>query len=341
MPISTFGLGKALGDAMKMGVPKLAVIHFNNCFNMSVEVLHTVAPYADYATGYPNYNFFTAGASYLGVFGKLRTQGNATSGEVATWFAEGNRDVLAAKGNHPTAGCVVHLADMLTITEKIDDLADALLAALRNAPNRTQIVTNIRDAIIEAQQFDTTAGDFVLETPDELTDIRSFAQALKNFDFGGFGVHEAAQGVLDVTRGIKRYGERDRPWVNTGVVWDFQGELAMNIFLPDPLLQGLWDWRSPFYLEVNPDLSKPRVQPGIIDFVQVTDWVDFIVEYHKTDINGKFLAFNGLRPATIPEFPVFNARFEPNKNRPGHGGYTGKPDDDPKPNGQSEQSSAN
>ncbi len=274
--------------------------------------------------------------------GKSHTQGNATSGEVATWFAEGNRDVLAAKGNHPTAGCVARLADMLPITEKIDDLADALLAALRNAPNRTQIVTNIRDAIIEAQQFDTTAGDFVLETPDELTDIRSFAQALKNFDFGGFGVHEAAQGVLDVTKGIKRYGERDRPWVNTGVAGGFQGELAMNIFLPDPLLQGLWDWRSPFYLEVNPDPSKPRVQPGIIDFVQVTDWVDFIVEYHKTDINGKFLAFNGLRPATIPEFPVFNARFEPDKQRPpGHAGQTGEPDDDPKPNGQNEQTSAN
>jgi len=233
---------------------------------------------------------------------------------------------------------------MQEITEKIDDLADALLAALRNAPNRTQIVTNIRDAIIEAQQFDTTAGDFVLETPDELTDIRSFAQALKHFDFEAFGVHEAAEGVLDVTEDIKRYGECDRPWVNTDVVWDFQGELAMNIFLPDPLLQGLWDWRSPFYLEVNPDPSKPRVQPGIIDFVQVTDWVDFIVEYHKTDVAGNFLAFNGLRAATIPEFPVFNARFEPYKDRPGqagHAGQTGTPDDGDKTGGQGEQSSAN
>ena len=68
MPLSTWGLGAALKAALDAGVPKLSVIHFDNCFNMSVEVLHTVAPYADYATGYPNYNFFTAGEPYPGVF---------------------------------------------------------------------------------------------------------------------------------------------------------------------------------------------------------------------------------------------------------------------------------
>ncbi|MEP6503077.1 MAG: hypothetical protein ABJD97_07100, partial [Betaproteobacteria bacterium] len=40
MAVSTW----ALGEGMRVsGVPKIAVIHFNNCFNMSVEVLHTVA----------------------------------------------------------------------------------------------------------------------------------------------------------------------------------------------------------------------------------------------------------------------------------------------------------
>ena len=48
------GLGAALKAALDAGVPKLAVIHFDNRFNMSAEVLYTVAPYAEYATGYPN-----------------------------------------------------------------------------------------------------------------------------------------------------------------------------------------------------------------------------------------------------------------------------------------------
>ena len=61
MPLSSYGLGKAMADALAGSAQKLGVIHFNNCFNMSVELLHTVAAHADFATGYINYNFFTAG----------------------------------------------------------------------------------------------------------------------------------------------------------------------------------------------------------------------------------------------------------------------------------------
>ena len=130
MPLSTWGLGAALKAAQEAGVPKLSVIHFDNCFNMAVEVLHTVAPSAEYATGYPNYNFFTAGEGYPGVFAKLAQQGTASAQELAHWFADANRQILEAKGNHPTLGCVVRLARLHTIAECVDDLADALLAAL-------------------------------------------------------------------------------------------------------------------------------------------------------------------------------------------------------------------
>ena len=309
IPLSTYGLGQAFKLAADMGVPKIAVLHFNNCFNMSVEVLHTVAAYADYAVGYPNYNFFTAGAAYPTVFAALQAKTQVSSRELAEMFASGNHAILAAKGNHPTAGGVVRLAGMAVIAEKIDDLADALLAALRNAPDRTAIVTHIRNAIMAAQQYDTTSGDFVLEAPDELTDIRSFAAMLKLQDFGAFGVHAAADDVLAVTAGIMQYGDTDAPWLDMSVKWDFSGALAMNILLPDPLLLGLWDWRSPFYLDVNPDPTKPRVQPGIIPFIQITDWVDFIIEYHRFGLDGTPLPFLGLLPARIPEFPVFNAAF--------------------------------
>src|SRR6185295_10177195 len=98
-----------------------------------------------------------------------------------------------------------------------------------------------------------------------------------------------------------------------------------------PVLRGLWDWRSPFYLEVNPDPSKPLVQPHIIEFVKVTDWVDFLIEYHKgTPTDGSFVR---LLPAAIPEFPVFNANFEPGKPKqppgycePDQPGQPGRPD---------------
>lgn len=321
MPMSTWGLGDALRRATEAGVPKLSVIHFDNCFNMSVEVLHTVAPYAHYATGYPNYNFFTAGQPYPGVFENLRVAGVATPQTLAQWFAEGNHGALLPKGNHPTVGCSIRLSRMHSITECIDDLADALLAALRSATTpaaRQAVVGKIRHAIIKAQQFDTPGAGFELETPDELTDIYSLASTLLGFDFRPHPVHPACRALQDVLKGIRQYGDNDLPWVGFGQNppprWNFSSnQLAMNIFLPDPLLRGLWDWRSPFYLDVNPDPSQPLVQPHIIDFVKVTDWVDFLIEYHR---EAKFV---GLMPAAIPTFPVFNASFEPPK-RGGDGG---------------------
>jgi hypothetical protein len=324
LPMSTYGLGAALRGAREAGVPPLALIHFNNCFNMSVEVLHTVAPHALWAVGYPNYNFFTAGQAYPGVAAKLAASAAPMDvAELARAFALGNAEVLRAKGNHPTLGSAVQLSRLQGIVEALDDLADALLAALRGSEGaaREQVVSLIRAAIEEAQQFDTgNGGSFDLEAPDELTDLLSLAVAVGRRTWPGPKVAAAAQKLAARLKDIKVYGDDDEPWVDLSVRWDFSSpDLAMNIFLPDPLRVGLWDWRSPFYLDVNPDPTQPRFQPGIIDFVQVTDWVDFIIEYHKGS------EFKRLRSAAIPSFPVYRAEHRrPPKGddrppcRPGH-----------------------
>jgi hypothetical protein len=155
-------------------------------------------------------------------------------------------------------------------------------------------------AIERAQQFDQD-GNFLLDTPDELTDLRSLAHELQKEDFDPFPVRQAAAALDEVLQGIKRYGDSGTPWMAPGRTWDFASkELAMNIFLPDPLRIGRWDWRSPYYLDVNPDPAKPQVQRNIIDFVKVTDWVDFLIEYHRD------VPFQGLLPAELRDFPRFN-----------------------------------
>jgi hypothetical protein len=308
MPLSTYGLGAALESAIAAGVPKLSVIHFNNCFNMSAELLHTISRYAEFATGYINYNFFSSGAAYPPVFEKLRSQGTATAEEFAGWLAQANHDYLAAKGNHPTVGGAIELARMTEIAERTDDFSDALLAALRtpNVAERAATVEKIKQAIIRAQQLDAD-GDMELETPDPMTDLRSLAHEMQVDDFGIYPVKDTAIALEKALAGIKQYGDNASPWTLPSGTWDFSSEfLAMNIFLPDPLLQGLWDWRSPYYMNVNPT----PVQPNVIDFVQVTDWVDFLIEYHKD------VKFVGLLPASIPEFPVFNAKYEPPRDDP-------------------------
>jgi hypothetical protein len=315
MPMSTWGLADALRRAQSAGVPKVAVLHLNNCFNMSVELLHTVAPYAHVATGYINYNFFTAGDTYPWVFGKLAQPGGLTALALAQTFADGNDKFLAAKGNHPTVGGVVVLSKMQGISQAIDKLARALLDAMRNAgAQRTAVILKIKKAIKDARQVDTpNGGGFDLDVPDEMTDIRSLALVLKDrdADFSPVPVAQAAQALVDALKGIWRYGAHDEPWIDTNVDWDFSNDdMAMNILLPDPELKGLWDWRSPFYMDNKPDPNAPKVQPHIIDFLQTTKWVEFIDEYHRD------VKFVGLLSAKIPEFPVFNAKFVPPEKPP-------------------------
>lgn len=316
LPLSTWGMGHALKLAEDAGVPKLSVIHFNNCFNMSVELLHTVAPFAEFATGYANYNFFTSGESYPQIFKRLRLHGPVKAGELAQWFAQANHKMLEAKGNHPTMGSVVDLSGMKALGELVDDLADALLAELRSAAGGTRknLVAAIASAIKAAQQFDTAGSDFELETPDSLTDLMSFAAALQDLPAATFKlstVVPAAKALQSALTGVKQYGDNERPWLvpdKSGIAWDFSSpNLAMNIFLPDPDLSGLWDWRSPFYMAVDAESDRPLVQPHVIDFLKVTDWVDFIKELHRD------VPFVGLLPAVIPTFPVFNATYEPKR----------------------------
>jgi hypothetical protein len=300
MPLSTWGLAEALKKGLAGSAYKIGVIHFNNCFNMAVELLHTVAPHADYATGYMNYNFFSAGLAYPVAFKKLQLAGSATTQQFALWLAEANRDVLAAKSHHPTAGGVVRLSKMAGIASRVDALAQALIVALTTATEaqRPAVVDAIRLAIRRSQQYDTGTAP-VLESPDELTDLCSLARQLTQFTHNAQQVQPAAAALVAALAGIKVYGARATPWTSPTVLWDFsRPDLAMNILCPDPALRGLWDWRSPFYLQTTPQ----PVQPHVIGFLQQTAWVPFVIEYHKA------APFRGLLPAAIPEYPIFNRK---------------------------------
>jgi hypothetical protein len=319
MPLSTWGIGDALRRAQACGVPKVAVLHFNNCFNMSAELLHTVMDQAEYATGYMNYNFFTAGETYPDVFRQFSPSGSQTTRQLAASFALGNQKFLERKGNHPTVGASVQLARMKDIADGIDSLACELLKALRANPlgsaPREAVAKAIQTAIENAQQYDTSSGGgFGLDTPDELTDIGSLALTLQAPSALPDEVRDAASALAELLTDIKRYGSNDEPWLDISVRWDFkpgvEHDLAMNILLPDPQRKGIWDWRSPYYMDINPNRNLPLVQPHVIDFLKETNWVEFIDEYHKG------VPFNGLLPASIPDFPVFKAKFVPPEKPP-------------------------
>ena len=309
LPMSTWALGEAIRRGLGNQVGRLAVIHFNNCFNMAVEVLHTVSALADYAVGFSNYNFFTAGATYAGAFAELAKAGNVgRSQQMATWLAEANGKLLRQKKHHPTVGGAVRLGRLTDVATAVDALARALIAALTsgNAANQHAVALKIRAAIRRAQQYDTHTP-MKLESPDELTDLGSLATELLTFDVNPVAVKAAATQLQTALAGIKVYGDSGTPWVAPEVKWDFsRNDLAMNILCPDPDLVGLWDWRAPFYLQPDAELRKPPVQPHVIDFLKKTAWVKFIVEYHRQE------RFIGIRTPMIPA----GLRFDPDHKVP-------------------------
>ena len=308
VPLSTWALGQAIRDGLKDETDRLGVLLFNNCFNMSVEVLHTVAPLAEFAGGFANYNFFTAGEAYALAFEALKAAGGrADTQQLATWLVQANGHVLRAKSHHPTVGSVIKLSRLPLIVRRLDALAKALIRALTSGDKQHHIdvALKIREAIRGAQQYDTHLP-VRLEAPDELTDLGSFATVLSNFPENAAEVQPAAQALARALKGIKVYGDSGNPWMAPEVHWDFsRAELSMNVFLPDPGLHGLWDWRAPFYLQPDADTRVPAVQPHVIDFLKKTAWVDFIIEYHRHQ------PFKGLRPARIPGCPRFDRAQPP------------------------------
>jgi hypothetical protein len=185
------------------------------------------------------------------------------------------------------------------------------------ALTRPVVVATIEAAITRAMNFDVN-GNFDLETPDSLTDIRSFAFELTKPEAKTESVKPAATELVQLLEGIKRYGETEGSYMLPGNVWDFsRNELAMSIFLPDPLRTGIWDWRAPYYLDKAPDPNGP--QPHSIGFLRDTRWVDFIIEYHRET---RFLR---LLPATTPLFPVYDRKWKdrPRDDQP-PGGVPGK-----------------
>jgi hypothetical protein len=293
LPISTWGIGWALeqySQRRKSRVSNIAIVNFNNCFNMSIELLHTVWRHALFAVGYPNYNFFTAGSAYPVAFEAFLASGSRSAALLAHRLAMSNQAMLTAQAEpHPTVGCVVQLSRLPAIASALDALCVTLIDAL---PLHRDVIVA---AIAKAQQFDTR-GDFRLDVPDELTDLASFSNAIRATAISP-QTTLAASDLSSALKGIFAYGDRAKPWVAPETEWQLDDpSLSMNIFLPDPTLSGQWDWRSPYYMETIP--GRCVAQPEVIEFLQQTKWIPFLRKLHQA------VPFRGLNIPRVLEHPV-------------------------------------
>lgn len=318
LPLSSWGLATALHKAQKAGVPRAGVIHFNNCFNMALEHLHAVAPHADAATGYANYNYFTGGSTYPAVFKRLRLAGAVSPLTLARWFAEENHRPLLAKGNHPGVGAAIGMKQVRQLADAVDRLAQALTAALR--ADRAQHFPIIRAAVVAALQYDTQ-GDFQLEVPDQSTDLGQLADRLAQSYPPNSPIHTHATAVLSLLDGAQVYGDADVPRMNEDVRWDFSDRrICISLMVLDPLANGLLDWRAPYYMKGAPNAATAPALKAQVPFLAdrpgdvQAPWPEFLREYHNVQ------PLPAIRLLRIPplQFPAFDIDFKPNPDGKGH-----------------------
>lgn len=333
LPLSSWAVSAALKSAIQCGVPRPVIVNFANCFNASVEHLHGIAKLAGYATGYANYNYFTAGITYPEVFRRFIAGGTGSAADLAALFVTVNGELLDHKGHHPLVGAMVPLARFGAISRAVDRLARELVDAMR--ANGT-VRLDIRDVAAGALQYDTDQ-DYDLEVPDQTIDLGGFARALLNAPQFATrtDVLKAAKDVLKAIDGLHRHGSDDDPYMNRGNRWNFSDpDLALSLFFPDPRLEGLWDWRSPFYMagEVKPD--EPPALRAQIDFLRNrpggrrAPWAEFIEVYHEG------VKFTRFLPVKELVFPKFDARYDPKKDQtpnPDNPDVPGKPGQTPPP----------
>jgi hypothetical protein len=313
LPMSSWALAEALRLARKGGVPAPVLIHFDNCFNMALEHLHAVSDHTGWATGYANYNFFTAGAAYPDVFRRLRLAGGASAGQLATWFAAANQAELAGLPGHPSVGATIDMRRLRNLAAAVDRMAKALTEDLRR--DRALALPRIHGAVKAALQYDSN-NDYKLDVPDQTTDLGSLADRLLAAYTAGTPVALAAAEVLRLLKGVWQYGENGASHMAPAENWDFSSpKLGMGILLPDPDLRGVWDWRSPYYMAGAVDPNRPpalwRQIPWLADRaggVQAP-WPEFIEEYHR---GVKFVSLERIQP---PVFPVY-APKDPGPNDP-------------------------
>lgn len=312
LPLSSWGVAAALRSAVRSGVPRPVIVNFANCFNAAVEHLHGLHKLAAFATGYANYNYFTAGLTYPEVFRRFVAGGGGSAARLASLFVTVNGELLDHKGHHPLVGAMVPLTRMPDLTRAIDRLAGALTQAMIDDPAPPQVRHQIRDAVAATLQYDSDQN-LALEVPDQVMDLGGFARRLRadpNFAARA-DVLAGADAVLKAVKGLHRHGSDDDPYMNRGNRWNFKDpDLGLSIFFPDPLLQGTWDWRSPYYMagEVKPD--EPPAQRQQIDFLRLraggqrAPWVAFIAKYHEG------VPFKRFLPVRELLFPAFEADYQ-------------------------------
>ncbi|MBV7334619.1 fibronectin type III domain-containing protein [Chloroflexi bacterium TSY] len=284
--MSTVGMGAALLKATDNGKQPFDVIFFDQCFQGNLDTLYEIHQAADVFIASPTYGWLVA------AYGKYVVQltPSLSSEEMAQNIIDSYQGTLNQPGTqndqHPNSIFWVRGQDIPKIANAVSTLGDKLTAAM-NGGRKNQIL----QAALDGQFVDTTRcgkQNFELNPPDELVGAGSLARNLQvAFSPNDpFGVHNAAQGLLDSLAGIESRSLTGNPHVAPDVTWNYTD--TITILAPiRPNVPPQLAWRHtvyradvPFQVNWTVDPSQKVSVTSSFAFVRDHQWDEFLAGWY-------------------------------------------------------------
>lgn len=187
--LSTPELGRALDAATNHGANPFDVLFLDQCFGGGLDTLVEIRAAASVFVASPNYAW--------GAFAYDRYLPRFTSAATPEDMAQAIVDEYEAAldDTHPNAIFWLRGSDIVTITNAVSNLGDAL---------RTAPTADVLAAALNSQFVDTTlcTNDWQLCPPDEEVGLRSFAAQLQSRAAVGSAVYTTAGEVLTALSGV-------------------------------------------------------------------------------------------------------------------------------------------
>jgi hypothetical protein len=278
--MSAVDMGVALMEATDNGANPFDVIFFDQCFQGSLEMLYEVRNSARVYVASPNYAWLVAAYDrYLPRFTPTASPMQMAQGIIAPYEASLNP-------RHPNAIFWVRNDDLLAIAAKVNELADALLAALQAGEQ-----SKIGMAAQQAKYVDTTQcgrENLQLGPPDELVGIESLGARLQEqFGVGDpYGI-DTILGELQTLLGeISKFSIMGNPYLAPNVTWDFGNSLTILAPLQRNVPANV-AWRASIYRAETPFTATWSLFPSehvtvtaSMAFVREGRWDEFLAEWY-------------------------------------------------------------
>lgn len=279
--MSTIDVGHALLAATGNGANPFDLVFFDQCFQGNLDALYEVRQSAKVFVASPNYAWLAAAYDkYL-----LGFTPAATPEEMADMIINRYQGTLDRR--HPNAIFWVRGSDITAIAAQVNNLGDALSAALRDGQNE-----KISASVRQSKYVDTTqCGKRVLQLgpPDELIGLETFSQQLL-LQFGlndPYGVATALDGLRTAMSGMSKISRTGAPYIAPDEFWDYRDSLTILTPLPRNSPAGV-AWRASIYRADAPfaatwtlDPTQPVTVTESLAYAREGRWDDFLARWYQ------------------------------------------------------------